>query len=133
MSLAAVRAALETALDAALTLPIAWENAPYLPIPGTAYARVHLLAAPPDNPEMGGLITERGFLQVALVYPLGTGPGAALATAETIRSAFPRGASFTASGVITQIEKTPEIGPAMIEDDAYVVPVRVRFFAHYNP
>lgn len=131
MSLTLVRQALETALDAALSIDVAWENVPYTPTPGTPYARAYLLAAEPDNAEIGGLVTDQGFLQVTLCYPLGTGPAAAMATAETIRSTFPRGASFTASGVVTQIPRTPAIGPAMTEEDTYSLPVRVRFFSHH--
>lgn len=132
MSLTKVRAALETALDAALAIDLAWENVPYTPTQGTPYAKVYLLAAEPDNLEIGGLITDQGFMQVTLCYPLGTGPAAALAAAESIRTAFPRGASFTASGVVTTIQRTPEIGPAATEDDVYSVPVRVRFYSHHQ-
>lgn len=132
MSLVAVRAALESALSAMTpALAVAWENSPYTPVVGTPYQRVHLLAAEPDNPEMGGSVIERGFMQVTLCYPLDTGPGAAAARAELIRQTFKRGAAFTASGVTTQIERTPEVSPAMSEDDRFVVPVRVRFFAHH--
>lgn len=132
MSLLAVRNALETALNAmSPALATAWENSPYTPVNGTPYQRVYLLAAEPDNPEMGGHVTERGFLQISLCYPLDAGPNAAMTRAELIRTTFPRGAAFTASGITTQIERTPEIAPAQIEDDRYVVPVRVRFFAHH--
>lgn len=131
MSLLAVRRALETALDNALSIDLAFENVPYEPTEGTPYARVYLLAAEPDNLEMGALITEQGFLQVTLCYPLGAGSSAAMTAAETIRSTFPRGASFTASGVVTTIEKTPEIGPAMIEEDRFCLPVRCRFYSHH--
>lgn len=132
MSLVAVRAALETALDAmGPALATAWENTPYTPAVGTPYQRVYLLAAEPDNPEMGGSVIERGFMQVSLCYPLGTGPAAAAARAELIRQTFKRGNAFTASGIVTQVERTPEIAPAMIDDDRFVVPVRVRFFAHH--
>ena len=132
MSLLAVRNALETALNGiSPPLASAWENSPYTPVHGTPYQRVYLLAAEPDNPEMGGHVTERGFLQISLCYPLDDGPSAAMTRAELIRSTFYRGAAFTASGITTQIERTPEIAPAQIEDDRYVVPVRVRFFAHH--
>jgi len=131
MSLAAIRQALETAIDNALSIDLAFENVPYTPVPGTPYGVVYLLAAEPDNPEIGGLTTDQGFMQVTLCYPLGEGPAAAMTAAETIRTAFPRGASFTASGVTTTITKTPEIGPATTEADCYSVPVRVRFFSHH--
>ena len=132
MSLLAVRNALETALNGiSPSLATAWENSPYTPVSGTPYQRVYLLAAEPDNPEMGRHTTERGFLQISLAYPLDDGPSAAMTRAELIRSTFYRGAAFTASGITTQIERTPEIAPAQIEDDRYVIPVRVRFFAHH--
>jgi len=132
MSAVAIRAALETALAAmSPALATAWENLPYVPVVGTPYQRVNLLLADPDNPEMGRFTQERGFLQVQLVYPLGTGPGAAAERAELIRDTFYRGLALTASGVTTTIEKTPEIAPARIEEDRYVVTCRIRFFANY--
>ncbi len=97
----------------------------------TGLAEVYLLAAEPDNPEMGTMATEKGFLQISLFYPLDTGPAAAMARAELIRATFIRGASFAASGVTTTVERTPEIAPAMIEEDRYHLPVRVRFYAHH--
>ena len=132
MSAVAIRAALETALAAmSPTLASAWENMPYTPVVGTPYQRVHLLLADPENPEMGRFTQERGFLQVQLAYPLGDGPGAAATRAELIRDSFYRGLALTASGVTTTIEKTPEIAPARIEEDRYLLTVRIRFFANY--
>ena len=134
MSSVAIRAAMESALNGmSPSLATAWENTPYTPTPGTAYQRVHLLLADPEMVEMSGRIhRERGFLQVSLAYPLNAGPSAAATRAELIRHTFYRGRSFTASGITVTIEKTPEILPAMIEPDRYVLPVRVRFFANYQ-
>jgi hypothetical protein len=133
MSAVLVRAALEVAL-AAMTpaLSTAYENAPFTPVVDTPYQRVTLLLAPPANNEIGrdGLYMEQGFMQVDLAYPLNAGPKPATARAELIRTTFYRGASFTASGVTVNIERTPEIMPARVEEDRYVVPVRVRFYAH---
>jgi hypothetical protein len=130
--LAAVRAALEGALNGmSPSLATAWENVPYEPTNGTAWQRATLLPAEPDNLEIGGLITERGLMQVTLCYPLNAGVAAPLARAELIRSTFPRGASFTSDGVTTTIERTPEIGPATAEPDYFSLPVRIRYFAHH--
>ena len=132
MSAVAIRSALEAAL-AAMTpaLSTSWENVPYSPVVGTAYQRVHVLFAEPSNPEIGRFTQERGFLQVQLVYPLGSGRAAAATRAELIRASFYRGRALTASGVTTTIEKTPEIAPARFEDDRYILTIRVRFFANY--
>jgi hypothetical protein len=90
-----------------------------------------MLLATPANPVIGpDFHTEQGFLQIDLAYPLNKGPGEATARAELIRSTFPRGASFTASGVTVTIERTPEIMPGRVEPDRFVVPVRIRFYAH---
>lgn len=132
MSLPAIRAALETALAGmSPALATAYENVPYEPTQGTPYQAVYLMPVEPLNPEMGTMTQERGMLQVSLFYPLGTGPAAAEARAELIRDTFYRGRSFTASGITTTVEKTPEIAPALIDDDRYHVPVRIRFFANY--
>lgn len=132
MSIALVRQALEVALAAmSPALATQWENVPYSPVSGTPYQRVFLLPADPDNPEMGRFTTERGILQISLAYPLDTGPAAASARAELIRDTFYRGRSFTASGITTTIEKTPEVAPGRIEENRYVIPVKIRFFANY--
>lgn len=134
MSLVSIRTALESALAAmSPAITYAWENHPFKPVAGTPYARVYLMSAEPANVEIGRHTTDRGFLQVSLAYPLNTGPAAATARAELIRDTFYRGRSFVSGGVTTIIEKTPEIAPAMIEADRYVIPVRIRFFANYRP
>jgi hypothetical protein len=132
MSAILVRRALEVAL-AAMTpaLATAWENAPYTPVVGTPYQRVTLMLAEPDNPEMGSArYTEQGIFQIDLKYPLNGGPSAVTTRAELIRSTFYRGASFTSGGVTVNIEKTPEIAPGRVEEDRFVIPVKVRIFAH---
>lgn len=134
MSVVAIRAALEVALAAmSPALATAWENVPYSPVVGTPYQRVFLLKAAPDNPEMGTFTRDQGILQISLAYPLDTGPNAAEARAELIRDTFYRGATFTASGVSVTVLNTPEVAPAIVEPDRYVVPVRIRFFANYAP
>jgi hypothetical protein len=131
MSAPAVRQALETALAAnAGGVAIAYENVPYEPVPGTPYQAAYVLAAEPENIEIGSAYTERGLFQINLFYPLNTGPGAAETRAKAIRDAFPRGATFTADGVTVHIERTPEIGPGRIEEDRYFKPVRIRFYSH---
>jgi hypothetical protein len=132
MSLVAIRAALEVALaSVSPAIATAWENKNYSPVADTPYQRVFLLPADPVNPEMSQRLTrEQGLLQITLAYPLDTGPAAAAARADLIRATFYAGRSFTASGVTVFVDGTPSILPAQIEDDRYVLPVRVRFYAH---
>lgn len=130
MSLAAIRIALETALSTiSPALATAYENAPYTPVVGTAYQAVFLLPAQPDNPEIGPGYTERGIFQVSLFYPKDAGPAPALARAALIRAKFPFAASFVSGTTTVNITATPEVAPARIEDDRYLVPVRIRWSA----
>lgn len=131
MSALLVRQALEAALAAmSPALATAGENANYSPVPGTPYQQVYLLLAQPANDEFSAVHREQGFLQVDLKYPLGKGTKDAITRAELIRTTFPRGASFTASGVTVNINRTPEIMPGRTEEDRFVVPVRIPFHAH---
>lgn len=131
MSVTAIRAALETAL-AAMTpaLATAYENAAFTPVAGTPYQAVAVLFARPSNTENAPSHMELGFMQVTLRYPVNTGPGAAAARAELIRTAFPRGRTVISSGIKTTISDTPEIMPGYVDGDRWAVPVRIRFFAH---
>lgn len=130
MSIVAVRAALETALDGmSPALATQYENAPFTPTPGTAYQAVNLLTAQPRNDEVSRNHVEQGLFQITLRYPQNTGPAAAAARANLIRATFYRGASFTSGAVTVTVNRTPEILPAFTEGDRYVVPVRVPFEA----
>lgn len=130
MSVILVRAALETALGNMVPpLDTAWENKKHTPITGTPYQRVTVLFAQPDNSEISRSHGEHGFMQVDLAYPTLAGSGAAQARAELLRATFYRGASFSASGVVTTVMKTPEIMPGYVEADRFVLSVRVRFYA----
>lgn len=138
-SLAKIKTALETRLKAMTPLvPTHWENAAFTPPSDSPYQNVVLLPAEPVNPSILGvagseMYREIGIMQVTLVYPAKGGAGTALAKAEAIRDWFPRGSSFSFGGVTTVISRTPRIGPAMVQDDRYVLPVSVSYFANIIP
>ena len=130
MSIASVRAALETKL-ATITPAIAtaYENTPYTPVSGTPYQACYLLPVT-ENPTMGdGYYRLAGIFQVTLFYPLQTGPAAAAARAELIRTAFKRGTSMVSGSVTVIVERTPDILQGRVDGDRWALPVRVRFFA----
>lgn len=132
MTALAIRAALETRLAAiSPALPTANENIEYVPVEGAPYQRVHVLMARPQALEMSQkLHREQGFMQVTLCYPKRGGSGDATARAELIRAAFPAASEHVSGGVTVTIDGLPEIAPAATEDDRFVLPVRVRFYAH---
>lgn len=133
MSAIYIRDALQTALAAmSPSLATAWENQSFTPTTGTPYQIVHILLAEPDNDVYGTEHREVGYMQVRLMYPPQTGPGAALTRADLIRTTFYRGATFSTGGVNVIIQRTPEIMPGTVEDGRYQVVVKVRFFAQIN-
>lgn len=114
-------------------LPTVEENgAENQPQDGSPWQRVEFLWNEPEDPARASpLYRERGIFQVTLVYPKGQGSGGATARAELIRAAFPKGdLPLSSPGVITTIERTPELGPSFTNADGYNKPVRVRFFAN---
>lgn len=130
MSAAAVQQALRERLAGMTALSTAWENAKFKPVPGVPYQRVSILLAQPANEEMSSDYREQGFMQVDLCYPLDLGSLATTARADLIRTTFPRGASFSASGVTVTVSGTPEIRPGRAEEDRWIVPVRIPFHSH---
>ena len=129
MSITAIRATLESALDGMTpAIQTAWQNVPFTPVTGTPYQRATLLLAEPDNREFGASFQEQGFLQVDLCYPQSVGSNAVEARAELLRTTFKRG---TTIGSIS-IDATPEIKPAYNDGDRYVLPVRIRFHTYIS-
>ena len=129
MSIQSVRRALEVALNGiSPSLATAFDNVAFTPTPGTAYQRVNLLPANPENPSIGaGLHREIGVMQVTLCYPINAGAAAAEARAELVRATFTRGASFTSGGVTVRVTGTPAIARGFVDADRYCVPVSIPY------
>lgn len=132
MSVVAIRAALESALNAmSPAISTAWENMQFTPpAAGTAYQQAHILFARPNNIVIGTEHQELGFMQVKLMYPVQAGPAAAAARAELLRTTFARGNTLTSGSVKVIISDTPEVMPGQNEDGRYAVAVKIRFFAN---
>ena len=131
MSIASVRTALETKLNAITpSVAVAWDNVGYTPVTGTPYQAAYLMPATPDNPTMGdGFYREQGIFQISLFYPLGVGAQTAEARAELIRATFKRGTAMTSGSVKVLVDRTPEIGQGRVDGDRWFVPVRIRYSA----
>ena len=130
MSQVKIRNALETAVNGiAPSLLTAWENMAFPSVPTTTpFQRVFLLFAAPDDSTLGAAEhIENGFMQINLAYPLQSGDGAARTRAELVKTVFYRGASFTSGGVTVIINRTPEVSGGFVDNDHWVVPVKIRF------
>jgi len=134
MSQILIRKALENRLKAmSPALSTAFENQNFVPVNGTAYQRVNLLPAEPDNSIQGqGTYFERGLFQVTLCYPPNAGPNVAWARAELVKAHFKRGTSLTESGVTTIVMFTPRISPPLMEGDRYCIPISVPYQAQIS-
>lgn len=135
MSNLKIRRALEIAIDGiSPAIETAWENVDFKPTKGTAYQKVNILFATPQNPSIAGsgsliLTRQLGFAQVSLMYPLLDGTAAIEARAELIKTTFKRGFSFTNDGQDVHILNTPEITPGNRDNDRWMVAVKIPFWA----
>jgi hypothetical protein len=136
MSMLVIRQQLETAIAAAAAGQIVtvFENVFYEPIKDTAFQRVDIMLATPENPSIGdNFYREKGFVQFTLYYPLAVGVGDGAAWAQALRTAFPRGRSFVTGKVTTVISETLASLPAIVVGDRFVMPLRMPFFANVLP
>jgi len=131
MSINSIRTALESGIAGmSPTIATVWENTEYTPVTGTPYQRLYLLSADPGNNEFGPIHLEQGIFQVSLFYPLGAGTAAAAARAELIRTTFKRFNTFSSGGVDVNIHKTPHIKQARRDEDRWMLPIDISYFAH---
>lgn len=129
MSTANIRAALATRLNT-LGLPTAWENSNFKPTAGQVYVAEALL--PNETLSVGVSSTSAdnfgGIYQVLVYAPAGATKGAAVAVAEQVVGAFPKGASLTYSGVTVRVLRVSQ-APSLMSGDRYVIPVSVTYRA----
>lgn len=129
-----LQSALNDALyDAFPTVPVAWENAKYVPTTGTAYFRTWLLPAETSVLTVGqGPWTERkGIFQVDVYYSGGIGFGTPKAKAAEVVAAFKPNTAFIYNGLMVIIDKS-WISPARIDEAGwYNIPVSIRYRCHY--
>lgn len=133
MSVVTIRAILETALNGmAPSIATAFENVTFQPpAADVPYQAVFVLFATPDNPETGSGYRELGYMQVTLKYPIQAGSGDTAARAIAVRNLFNKNTSFTNSGVVLTISKTPSIGNGVVDEDRWAVPIKIPFHANF--
>lgn len=136
MSNISIRRALETAItDITPSIETSWENVSFNPINDIPYQIVNLFFSTPVNPTIGGagntiLTRQQGFIQITLVYPLGTGTVSLETRAELIKTSFKRGSSFINSGQTVIIKNTPEISNVGRDADRWRINVKIPFYAN---
>ena len=125
-----IRQALETYADTlAPKLPTAYENVNFSPPVGPYQAYFVLFAEPDDAGYKDSDYFQRGIFTIVLLYPTNQGPGNADARAKLFRQHFKRGTTIALPKYSVVVERTPEITGGNIEDNRFVVRVRVRWYA----
>ena len=134
MSLSIIRKAFEKRLAVmSPVLATAYENVLYAPVTGTPYQRINLIPATPNNTIQGAATYfERGYFQITLCYPIGSGPAGAETQAQLVRSHFKRGLSMLESGVTVLVTDTPRAAPALMDGDRYCIPISIPFQAQIS-
>jgi len=130
--LVAVRSALELALyNMATTFPTAWQNRDYTPVVGTAYQEVLFEELPAGNPTMGdGHYRLNAMMTVVLHYPDdNSGTGVAANKAAAICALFKRSATFTDSGIVVKMQKSPHTARGQSIGGWWILPVYVPVYA----
>lgn len=130
-----LKSALNVALnDAALGLPIAWENDAYTPVVGTAYLRVWNLPAETDVMTLGPEPWQehKGIFQVSVFYPIGVGDMVPLAKAAAVVAVFRATTTYTYNTLRVICEKA-WLSSARVEDNLwYHIPVNIRYRVESN-
>lgn len=127
------RSLIEAQLSAwavAQSLPVAWENVPFMPTAGVTYLRGTLLPAATSAPDLAGdLRTWLGIYQIDVMTPINAGPGGAENIAAQIAALFPLNQRLSGIGLTLQVMTPPSAAHAVQDADRYVVPVSFKYRA----
>ena len=132
MSQANIRKAFEKKMIAfSPAISLSFENVSFTPATNVPYAALRLIPADVRNPTIGdNYHREVGIFQIVLCYPIGQGSQALAAKAEELKEYFKRITNLVEGNTIVQIDKTPSIGSAYVENNRYCCPIRVSYFSN---
>jgi hypothetical protein len=97
------------------------------PVPTGNHARVDVLPVPTESMGVSGPEWQRGIVQFTVMVRDGTGAVGADAIAETIISKFPRGTSFSSSGLSIRFDEKGWKSPGSASGGWYQVPVTIPY------
>jgi len=129
MSTKIYQALVQSFIDGAFGLPIAYENDDYSPIAGTAYAELEVAENAENGFTLNDLNDETGYLQIGLNYPTGAGAIPARAMETTIADAYPIGTVLTYGGQSLEVTGVQRPSPAP-RDGWYRRLLRINFVAY---
>lgn len=109
------------------------EGMAFNPTVGTAYQRINILKAAPEDMTQGRKMTRiSGIAQITLFYPAPVATGTTLpdSMAESIKAHFKPVQTLTEGSTKVFITDSATIATGFADGDRWVVPVSIPFFAN---
>jgi len=128
MSLKIDQAFVQSFIDGSFGLPVDYENMPYTPVSGTAFAELIHLPNPIDSLTLADMNETSGIFRIILRYPADGGAIAAKTTAEAIMAHYPIGSSVAYSGQSATI-RSVDRQAGVVEDAWYTLVVSIRYIS----
>jgi hypothetical protein len=128
MSLKIDQAFVQSFIDGSFGLPVDYENMPYTPVSGTAFAELIHLPNPIDSLTFADMNETSGIFRIILRYPADGGAIAAKTKAEAIMAHYPIGSSVAYSGQSATI-RSVDRQAGVVEDAWYTLVVSIRYIS----
>jgi hypothetical protein len=128
MSLKIDQAFVQSFIDGSFGLPVDYENMPYTPVSGTAFAELIHLPNPIDSLTLADMNETSGIFRIILRYPADGGAVAAKTKAEAIMAHYPIGSSVAYSGQSATI-RSVDRQAGVVEDAWYTLVVSIRYIS----
>lgn len=128
MSVKIDQAFIQSYIDGSFGLPIAYENSPYSPIAGTAYAELRNITNPIEANSITDTNETTGIFRVVVRYPADSGAITAKEKAEEIMANYGIGSSVTylsQSATILSVERRTGVA----EEGWYVLVVSIGYIS----
>ena len=128
MSLKIDQAFVQSFIDGSFGLPVDYENMPYTPVSGTAFAELIHLPNPIDSLTFADMNETSGIFRIILRYPADGGAIPAKTKAEAIMAHYPIGSSVAYSGQSATI-RSVDRQAGVVEDAWYTLVVSIRYIS----
>tara|TARA_R110000824_G_scaffold68488_5_gene177114 strand:+ start:438 stop:836 length:399 start_codon:yes stop_codon:yes gene_type:complete len=128
MSIKIDQAFIQSYIDGSFGLPIAYENSPYSPVAGTAYAELRNITNPIEANSIKDMNETTGIFRIIVRYPADNGAIAAKTKAEAIMANYGIGSSVdysSQSATILSVERRTGV----VEEGWYVLVVSIRYIS----
>lgn len=128
MSIKIDQAFVQSFIDGSFGIPVNYENMPYTPVSGTAYAELINIPNPIDSMTLSDMNETSGIFRVILRYPVDSGAITPKTKAEEIMAHYPIGSSVAYSGQSATIRSVSRQAGAVMEA-WYTIVVSIRYIS----